>query len=186
MKQAWNEDEISQGTLDAVHELFTWVYADQTERVLKFTKEAKSTWVEWFNKAIEEREQANELIREPLSKMPRQVLRLALILAFGNNPMATTIDQQAIAGAIALANYFGQHLRKTFGLLEAQEDQKQLRRLIEYAKRRSKTEVSTRDLAMNHFCPNAAAAKALINLAVARGLGSIENKKLVFAREVLA
>jgi len=181
--QEWSDAVCAPDIKEQMQELFSRLYRDNREKVYQLAPDAKEAWVRWYNDHCEETRKTEEILQSPWGKMPGQFLRIALILAVLNSEDEVSLN--TIQETTKLIVYFKTHLRKVMGMLEEDLEEKRLRKLIDYAKKRGLTEVNCRDLARNGFVKKTKDAKETVEMAASKGLGKIDRNKFIFAEGVL-
>jgi len=151
----WSEAIVSPATREAVGGLFERLYElsfcpDGPIRV-KMNADAKRLWVEWYEYNQQELVEVADILRGAWAKMPSQCARLILIShltswAAGETPAAEVVQVQAVVQGTTLAEYFKSHVRKVLDVLGESEDDRTVRRLIEWLKRKGNPGVRPRDV----------------------------------------
>jgi len=184
--QRWTEDEISEATLEAYertfHELLKLApNADSNPALVTLTPEAKALWVEAYNETMLERDtRVPDTLRGPWSKFPSQAARLALIIHLtrwvNNETTSGPVDEKSMAMAWRLVEYFKSHTRKVYAQLRESPEDRRIRKVLEWMKKRKKQSVTARELQMARLCKTSTEAQEILNTMVKRCLGYYENK----------
>ncbi|BBM83329.1 DUF3987 domain-containing protein [Candidatus Uabimicrobium amorphum] len=174
----WSEKEISPTITKKMQQLFLGLYHDNSKKVIDFSPKAKKIWIGWYEfhkaKSIEQ----EEILQNPLNKMPGQLLRICLILATLSGEDHLT--EHTLRGAIEIIEYYKAHLRRSLGILNETETEEKVRKIIDYAKKRNLKSISTKDIYRSRFMKiqKAAPAKELLQWAAEEGIGIFEGHTL--------
>ncbi|WP_372364910.1 DUF3987 domain-containing protein [Candidatus Uabimicrobium sp. HlEnr_7] len=174
----WTEKEVSQQVEKEMQELFLKLYHNNKEQVIEFSDKAKKRWVEWFESHKRNSIEQEEILQNPLNKMPNQLLRISLILAIIKNERQLLLT--TLADAIEIIEYYKQHLRRVLGILDETDHEEKIRKIIEYAKKRNKKTISAQNIYQSRFMKiqKATPAKKLLKWAAEQGIGIYEKNTL--------
>ncbi|BBM87047.1 DUF3987 domain-containing protein [Candidatus Uabimicrobium amorphum] len=174
----WSEKDISVEAETEIQKLFLNLYNNNEPKIIEFTEEAKKLWIKWFVSHKKTSLEQAEILQNPLNKMPGQLLRISLILAvIADEPLLTKLTLQ---NAIEIIKYYKQHLKRVLGILDETADEEKVRKIMNYAKKRSKSVISAQDIYKSHFMGirKSAPAKELLKWASEQGIGTLEKDKL--------
>lgn len=120
----WTEDEVSLEALTAVEGVFDVLYElpnalGTDDGVVRLTDEARAFWRTWYeDHAREMRAPDFRLsLRGAWSKMPSQLLRLALILHTVSRPDSLLMELAPLEDGATLIRYFKSHAVRVYGSL---------------------------------------------------------------------
>lgn len=188
-KREWTEAELSDPTHDRYQELMGGLLKlellDGVKRkphVLGLSTSAKQMWVEWFNEWGEVQHDAEGEQAACFAKIEAYSARLALIHHVVNYAAAEVNDRTAIGtssmrAGIELARWFANEATRIYMMFRETEDERDLRRLVEWIKAPTRDGVTTvRDLQKSNSKRYSSAdlAKAALDDLVAQGLACWE------------
>jgi hypothetical protein len=155
----WTEKTISFGTTKILEEAFDRLIAmepdiDEEGRhiplVLRLTPEAKTAWVEYYNRHRDELIGLDDELSAAWTKLEAYTARFALIFhlsawASGEEVNEFEIDDVSMRAAIAVSDWFGFEARRVYAVLIEPEDARRDRLLLELIRRKG-SQVTSRDL----------------------------------------
>jgi hypothetical protein len=186
----WTEKVISESTWrsyeDLFHALFK-LFADLDGRpeIVKLSPEAKSLWVEKFERTeVEKWHFANTFspLRGPWAKMPSQAGRIALILhcckVVLGEAQDFVLDRETMAQAWLLVDYFKDHARRVYRSLTQTPEDRRAEAIMIWVKKRG-GEASIRDIYTHEVagCRSAKEVEQAINRLVEQGVGELVTSK---------
>ena len=120
--QRWNENTVRPEVVTDLAGVFRKLRARATEDPSEygFSKEAKKEWIRWHDANAAVAAQADGYVAGVLSKMPRQVARIALVLHCVRHAdsVPSTIDTGTLLAAIEVADFHAAAAVKLQPLLE--------------------------------------------------------------------
>jgi hypothetical protein len=154
---------------------------------LEFNPAGKQAYVAWHNELVAEMNHA-DFPRElwgPWSKLKAHCARFALILHMlrvacgeaGDDQNEGHVDEQDVAGAIKLCNYFQAHSRLVYGRLQQTRDDRMVDDLIVWMNNKKAKRCTVREICRSNVCgiKTSSDAEKLIKAAIDRGLGDGED-----------
>lgn len=145
----WSEKEVSQQIENEMQQLFLKLHRDEKEQTIKFSQSAKKRWIQWYEQHKKKSIEQEEILQNPLNKMPNQLLRISLILAVVNNDQELSL--KTLENAIKIVEYYKQHLRRVLGILDETDSEEKIRKIIDYAKKRNKKSISAQNIYQSRF-----------------------------------
>ncbi len=157
---------------------------------------AKEAWVLWQHEHDLEQdvETFNPMLRGAWAKMDTQLARIALVLhlirladlAQLNPDSVFDLDQEAILGAALVVDYLKEHIKRSLGILEVGQEERQVEKAAEWIRKRG-GKCTLREAYTNHIggVKKASDAQKLFTLMADYGLGKIESVKAENDKTVL-
>jgi len=139
--ERWVETEVSFGAVEEVQKLFERLYGlegvDGEPGEIRLEGGARGLWIKWYENHQEEARELPIRLRGAWSKMPSQCARLILIMHLsrwgaGEDVNPGSVDAQSVAWGTAWAEFFKSHARRVHGILRESEEQKRLRKVVEW------------------------------------------------------
>jgi hypothetical protein len=148
---------------------------------LPLTSEAKERWISFHDEHAEEQADLQGDLSAAWAKLTGYAARLSLICelaswATGDNWDApTTVSLQSVEAGIALAKWFSAETKRIYAILQETDEQRDLRRLLDYVRRRG-GRVTARDLARgpHPYRGNPEGSEVALQQLVTAGLGDWE------------
>lgn len=181
----WTEKEIDLEVEQNYEAVLDRLYALELElrpggellpHALRLSPQAKATWVAFYNEWADEQAAADGPIAAALSKLEGYAARLALAhhvvsCAASASDDRREIGQQSLEAGVALARWFAGEARRIYGLLSEADEDRDLRRLLDYVGARGGS-ITVRQLqrANNYKYPTAEAAQAALDELASAGL----------------
>ena len=187
----WTDADVARETRDAVEKAYAELLelrptempnGDVEPGEVRLSPEAKVLWVDFYNRhAIEQAGLGGDLAAA-WSKLEAYAARFALVIhcvrqAAGEGVDPWVLDEQSMAAAIVLADWFGHEAKRAYRLLAETQEERDRRRLVELIQARG-GRVTVRELSRCSRLYSGAAAweKALGELAEG-GVGRWHNAK---------
>lgn len=184
----YSDEEVSRETLDALGNIFTrlWMLkpeddADGTTHpvCIHLSRAAKRIWVRWNAEHADEQNKPSfpAVLSGPWQKMVSYAARLALIVHSlrwaAQEPVGHDVDEQSMAAACDLVEYFKSHARRVYTLLHMSADDKRALAAIEWIRRQPGQKATSRAIQRCHVggVKTAEEAKTLLMDLVERGYG---------------
>lgn len=148
--------------------------------VRKLAPEAMVVRDEWWNKHITERNEETfpPCLMGPWAKFRSYFFRIALIIHELRIECHETdewdIDGQSMENAGAICDYFKAHAKKVHSVMGESGPDRVVRRVLEWMGKRSKREITMRELVSGKFCKKASEATQMMHDMQDRGYGRIE------------
>lgn len=180
--QPWTEKEVDDQTINDMQSLFNKLRLDTTQRTLTMGKAAKDAFTKWYNALDAAKLDMPQELKEPASKMPRQAARLALILELAENPESIEISEVSIASAISICEWALEQFKVVLGVIFESQEEKNLRKIIEFGKKKGLTQISARDIVRAKLVKTAEIAKHIFEFAEKQGY-CVEKKKLCLEKQ---
>ena len=190
----WSDDDVDATTEAAVAAVFDRLYAltpetddegDARPRLVTLDDDGQRAVVAWVNWHAEQMIELSGAVGFAWAKLKGYAARLALVVhltrwAAGDATLRdpARVDEASIAAGVVLARWFGDEARRVYAILGESDEERELRRLIEWIEGKGGT-VTVRDLTRgpreyrDADDPTAKAAKALGELVV-KGAGRWE------------
>jgi DNA polymerase I-like protein with 3'-5' exonuclease and polymerase domains len=183
--KAWSEVEVDAATEAAYHDLLDQLRGLDFDQhpdggrgphVLTLSGEAKAAWVAYYNEWADEQSAVEGELAAAYSKLEAYAARLALLHHVVTNVALGTEDRRpvgpkSVASGIALCRWFASEARRIYSTLAESEEQRDVRRLVEFIRARG-GRITVREL-MRANCrryPDAKTAEAVLNGLVEAGL----------------
>lgn len=104
---------------------------------LPLTEPARRAWIAFYNDHAAEQATLPPELAAAWSKLEGAAARFALIVelvawASGDEPEPSAVDVASVAVGIELSQWFGREARRVYGSLAEDDDQRQLRELVEF------------------------------------------------------
>jgi len=166
-RKQWTEAEVSVVAEAAVAELFDRLFAltmapdpkstdplnpDLIPRLLALTERGKRAWVMFYNEHAGEQADLTGDEAAAWSKLEGGAARFALVIhlvrwAAGDTTLRDPdrVDEASIAAGVSLARWFGEEARRVYAILSESDEDKELRRLVEWIERKGGS-ATARDL----------------------------------------
>jgi hypothetical protein len=178
----WTEAVVNDDAKEAVGRVFEKLYAlpmeENSPRPLVMDEDAKRLWVSWFNETQNELREVSETLRGAWAKMPAHCGRLILIChlcrwAAGEVGNADVVDQASVAQGTLLTEYFKSHARRVMHVLGEGEEEQEIRKIINWIKRRDNLGVKPGDVVAARIpgIKKAKEARNLLDMLVESGRG---------------
>lgn len=135
----WTDASIDEAAQAAVERLFSRLYdldgaempdGDIVPRVARLGQKARALWSEWYDENAEEHrdERLPSSLKGTWAKLPSQLARLTLILHIGQAvdaglPVPAVVEDETLAEAVVLVDYFKEHTRAVLGELRTPRSQ---------------------------------------------------------------
>ena len=196
LPRRWTEESYSKedtrdlcAVFDALWELSPVVdrRGRQSPRVLRLEERAKQTWREWVESHYREQERPDfpERLVGPWAKLEAYCARLTLVLStlryVCREKEGEEIDQESVAGAWRLIDYFKSHARKAHPRVQATDEDRQVYAALNWVRKQPPSQdratmVSVRQLQHHGVggVKTAKQARRLLEELATRGYGSIE------------
>lgn len=155
----WSEAVIDPPTEAAMAKLFDHLFAfepatDERGRhaplPMLLSTEAKTVWVEYYNRHSAEQIKLGDDLAAAWSKLEAYAARFALIFQLCSNATSKSdgdvIDETSMRAGIALADWFGREAMRVYGVLAEREADEEMRELVELI-RRHDGRITARELA---------------------------------------
>jgi len=196
-RKRWSEKEVEPATIARFEALVLALLglkhhvSDQDELVpieIALSPEARRLFIEWYNENAELIERADDDdIRAVLAKIESYAVRFALVIhcikcvAQGISP-DRPIDGESMAAGKTLARWFAEEAERVYGLWHESDEQRELRKLAETARRRATSgevagTVSVREWQRARSHKTADAAQKELGRLVDAGFGSWDSPK---------
>jgi hypothetical protein len=187
-KVQWTERTVSFGTSQLLAEMFDRLIGlepawDDEGRdvpyVLGLTPEAKTAWVDYYNRHRDEQVGLDGDLAAAWSKLEAYTARFALLFqlcswASGDEVSDTEIDEVSMRAAIAVSDWFGREARRVYAVLSESEEARNDRELLDLIRRKG-GRLTSRDLkASSRRFTSAEEAEAALQVFVQDGLGTWE------------
>ena len=111
--------------------------------VVGMTSPAKAAWIEFYNDHASEQADLEGDLAAAWSKLEGYAARIALVVHFvrfvASDPSLTSseaVDQASIDAGIRLSRWFGSEAKRVYGLVVESDNDRDVRRLIEWIERR--------------------------------------------------
>lgn len=149
----WRDESIDHRTEQALVDVFDRLLAlepgtdleGESEPVkVEMTSEARSIWIEFYNRHRAEQADLNDDLAAAWSKLEAYAARLALVIGMCRGE--TAISAESIEAAIALVEWHGNEARRVYGLFVESDEDREERELIEFIERRG-GRITARELA---------------------------------------
>ena len=118
--QRWTEDRISEVTKQLVLERFEMFRELPENSIVVFTAEAKVRWASWYDNNSQLGGQSSGLMQGVISKLPRQLARLALVLhcmEHGDGSANVDLGLSTLEAGIELVEYHLEHAERALAML---------------------------------------------------------------------
>jgi len=187
----WTDATVDPDTEQAIEQVFDRLFSLESAAdaegnpepfPLDLSPEAKSVWIDYYNRHRTEAEGLDDDLRAAWSKLEAYAARFALIIqlctwASGDAFAGNKIDESSMLAAIELSDWFGNEAKKIYGLFVETDSEREQRELLDWVRRRG-GKVAPRDLA--HGCRQyrgSGEAESALGRLVESGLGSwqVEN-----------
>lgn len=113
------------------------------------TREAKASWVEYYNAHAEEQAELYGDLAAAWSKLEEAAARLALVIHLARwadgEADPETVDAWSMSAGITLARWFAGQAKRTYALMSEGEEEKSLRQLLDWINERGGS-VTARDV----------------------------------------
>lgn len=103
---------------------------------LDLTAEAKSVWIEYFNRHRAELLDLDDDLAAAWSKLEAYAARFALIIQLSTDADSNAIDEVSMLAAIELADWFGNEAKRVYGIFVEDEEETARRELVGWIRRR--------------------------------------------------
>ena len=137
-------------------------------RVITFTADARTMWIA-FADAVEadlKPEGKYAEISGFAAKLPEHAARIAAVISMIQDKTVTEITDRALAGAIALAMFYGEEALRVIGIGSAEADSENAADLIAWIRKKELRVVGKRYLSLNVF-PRSLRTAATLSRAIA-------------------
>jgi hypothetical protein len=184
-RKTWSEAEIDPSTSDAYEKLLGSLRDLSLDRdkdggkvpfAVRMTPAAKAAWVAFYTEWAAEQANADGDMAAALSKLEGYAARLALIhhivTHVGDMTDSEPIEPISIEAGVALVRWFAAETRRIYATLRESDDEKNLRKLIEFIRAHG-GEMTGRRLHQSNKSryPDTETAEATLNELAAAGLG---------------
>ncbi len=144
----WTEATVSPATEAALEKLFDRLLALEPDAIngqpepfaMPLTPEAKTMWVDYFNRHRAELADLDDDLAAAWSKLEAYAARFALIFQLCANAAGEanddTVDEQSMAAGIELADWFGTEAKRVYGLMVETDADREHRQLVELIQRK--------------------------------------------------
>ncbi len=145
---------------------------------MSLTSEAKSVWVEFYNRHRAEQVDLDDDLAAAWSKLEAYAARFALIFQLcswaADEASGDDVDEMSIKAGIVLSDWFGNEARRVYGVLSESDKDREHRELIELIRRKG-GRITARELAHSASRYRAAGdAEAALESLIKAGLGRWE------------
>lgn len=138
---------------------------------LDLTPEAKTSWVEYFDRHRGELLDLDDDLAAAWSKLEAYAARFALIFQLATDANSNVVDQVSMEAGIELSDWFGHEAKRIYGLFVEDAVDQERRELIEWIQRRGgRTAVRDLQMAVRRYRKSGEAEAALSSL-VKAGVG---------------
>ncbi|WP_425613605.1 YfjI family protein [Anatilimnocola sp. NA78] len=184
-KVQWTERTVPLGTSEILAKTFDRLISlepagDEEGRdtpfVLAMTPEAKTAWVEYYDRHRDEQVGLDGDLAAAWSKLEAYTARFALLFqlcawAAGDEVSETEVDEVSMRSAIAVSDWFGGEARRVYAVLSESDEARSDRELLDLIRRKG-GRVTARDLkASSRRFASADEAEAALLTLVQDGLG---------------
>lgn len=190
--QRWSDAVISEEAIREMDACFDGLMAlpfqDHEPATLYLAQGARELLIDWTNAHFDEM-QADlfpYILRGPWGKMPGQMARITLIIhacrLVSGETTSRLVDEISVSSGIALTEYFKDHARKVYNVLDLTHKERKVIQLMNWIEKAQKNEVTPRDIQMNHVagCKSAEDARELLNFLEEYGQGHWDEAKKIF------
>ncbi len=180
-EKKWTELEIDPDTENRYHNLleslFGLEFDGKDPHVLRLSPEAKAAWVRWYNVWAREQAAVEGELAAAFSKIEEAAARFALVhhvvtrIDRGESDLCP-VEAESVEAGVTLARWFAQEGRRVYAVLSESDEQRDLRRLVEFIGGRG-GKITVRDLqrANGRKYPDAESAESALQALVEAGLG---------------
>ena len=154
----WTEATVSPATEAALEKVFDRLLALEPAAdaegkpapfAMPLTEQAKTLWVEYFNRHRAELSDLDDDLAAAWSKLEAYAARFALIFQLCANAAGETnddaVDEESIKAGITLSDWFGIEAKRVYGVLAETEQDREQRELVDLVRRKGGT-VTAREL----------------------------------------
>lgn len=154
---------------------------DPCPRALHLTAQGKAAWVTFYNAHAEEHAELTGELSAAWSKLEGYAARLAMVVhcarVAANDPTVVdpeAVDEKSVAAGVELSQWFGNEVRRVYGVLAESDEERERRRRIELVQRKGGV-VTPRDLMRgSRMFTTAPDAEAALTELVNAGMGRWE------------
>ncbi|TWU27600.1 YfjI family protein [Bythopirellula polymerisocia] len=184
-KVVWSDATVHRSMETAIEDLFEKLLTleptvnDEGESEplpLDLTTEAKSLWVQYFNRHRAELIDLDDDSAAAWSKLEAYTARFALIIQLcrwaAGEASGDSIDEASMSMAIELSDWFGGETKRVYGLFVENENEREQRELVELIRRKGGTVVPRDLMRSGRKFKNASDAEAALVELEASGIGS--------------
>lgn len=178
----WTDRHPGKATLDNYEELIVRLIRlqhiddDGTPLDLPMTQEAKSIWIDWYNRHADLTYASDdEGEAAMLGKVEAYASRFALLFAVCDEPYATRIPADAMRRGCMLAGWFANEATRVYGTMADTADDRRRRTLVEWIEGQGSGDgVTVRDLTkgLRRFRDDQQSARAALDDLANAGFGS--------------
>ena len=182
--KVWTELEIDPDTekhyqdlLDSLHRLeFDKRNGEDAPHVLKLSKEAKDSWIAWYNAWAAEQAAVQGDLAAAFSKLEEGAARLALLhhvvtrVARGEDDLVP-VQQESMDAGIVLARWFAQEAKRIYSMMSESTEERTTRQLVEFVRTRGGRITAKELQRSSRKYPDADAATQALDALVQAGYG---------------
>lgn len=183
----WSDSEVSERTSSKLIQIFEKLYELEVNDgpiILRFSLEAKTTFVEWFNQNQNEPQQDDfsEQLRGVWAKLPLQLYRIITILHVVENidvssGIPTEVSLSTLVNAIHIVEVLSLHQAVAAEVIHENDFEKSIRKVISYIQRKGLKEVSARMLHKAGVVSNTKQAESVLASLIEKGFAVAGNRK---------
>jgi hypothetical protein len=154
----WTDTIVAPATEAAIEKIFERLLAlepaadaggSPTPFAMPLTPEAKTVWVDYYNRHRAELADLDDDLAAAWSKLEAYAARFALIFQLCANAAGeandNSVDEVSVGAGITLADWFGNEAKRVYGILAESDADREHRELVDLIRRKGGT-VTARDL----------------------------------------
>jgi hypothetical protein len=180
----WTEESIGDEALAAYCDLYKCLsslapHLDGEPVVTGFSPAGKIAFIQWVTAHYDELERVDEPLRGPWAKLEAYAARLALVIQeirfVAGEASGEDVDAESVDAAAELIAFFKSSARPVYARLQGDPDDVRVARVVDWARRRTKTTLTAREIrrAKVGGVRTPADAQAVLLELAERGLGRL-------------